>query len=92
MEAIKSYRVAIEAPKDLIDEYFKLKQKALSLICERLKGVKKVHLNLGAEERRRVRDELLQDWRFSKHYVDSAINSVVGFVKGWITLYNRGKS
>ncbi|MEM2564432.1 MAG: transposase, partial [Candidatus Bathyarchaeia archaeon] len=27
-----------------------------------------------------------------KHYVDSAINSVIGLVKGWITLYNRGKA
>ncbi|MBS7612152.1 hypothetical protein KEJ27_08140 [Candidatus Bathyarchaeota archaeon] len=35
---------------------------------------------------------MLKNWAFSKHYVDSAINSVIGLVKGWITLYNRGKA
>ncbi|MEM3790416.1 MAG: transposase [Thermoproteota archaeon] len=45
-----------------------------------------------AEDRKKLRDELLKDWRFSKHYVDSAINSVIGLVKSWITLYNIGKA
>ncbi|MCS7121598.1 MAG: transposase [Archaeoglobaceae archaeon] len=34
----------------------------------------------------------MKDWKYSKHYVDSAINSVIGLVKGWITLYNRGRA
>lgn len=34
----------------------------------------------------------LREWKYSKHYVDSAISSVIGLVKGWITLYNRGKA
>jgi len=34
----------------------------------------------------------LRNWRFAKHYVDSAINSIIGLVKGWISLYNRGKA
>ncbi|MEM3833178.1 MAG: transposase [Thermoprotei archaeon] len=92
MEAIKSYRVPVEAPKDLIEEYFKVKQKALDAIFSHVKISKKAHLNLKAEDRRELRDELLKDWRFSKHYVDSAMNSVIGLVKGWITLYNRGKA
>lgn len=29
---------------------------------------------------------------FSKHYIDSAINSVIVLVKGWITLYSKGKA
>ncbi|MEM1586802.1 MAG: hypothetical protein QXX99_05645 [Candidatus Bathyarchaeia archaeon] len=28
MEAVKSYGIPVEAPKDLIEEYFKVKQKA----------------------------------------------------------------
>ncbi len=35
---------------------------------------------------------MLRGWKYSKHYVDSAINSVIGLVKGWITLYNGGKA
>ena len=39
-----------------------------------------------------MRDKLLKNWKFAKHYVDSAINSIVGLVNGWISLYNRGKA
>ncbi|MEM1658493.1 MAG: transposase [Candidatus Jordarchaeales archaeon] len=52
----------------------------------------RARLTLSREDRRKLRGELLKDWRFSKHYVDSAINSVIGLVKGWITLYNRGRA
>ncbi|MEM0219333.1 MAG: transposase [Thermoproteota archaeon] len=92
MEAVKSYRILVEAPKDLIEEYFQVKQRALDAIFLYVKISKKAHLNLKAEDRKKLRDELLKDWMFSKHYVDSAINSVIGLVKSWITLYNRGKA
>ncbi|MEM3790272.1 MAG: transposase [Thermoproteota archaeon] len=92
MEAVKSYRIPVEAPKDLIEEYFQVKQRALEAIFLYVKISKKAHLNLKAEDRRKLRDELLKDWRFSKHYVDSAINSVIGLVKSWITLHNMGKA
>ncbi len=92
MEAVKSYRVPVEAPKDLIEEYFKVKQKVLTVVLSHVKFSEKAHLEFRNEERRRLRDELLGGWRFSKHYVDSVINSVIGLVKGWITLYNKGKA
>ncbi|MEM3575819.1 MAG: IS200/IS605 family accessory protein TnpB-related protein, partial [Thermoproteota archaeon] len=92
MEAVKSYRIPVEAPKDLIEEYFQVKQRALEAIFLYVKISKKAHLNLKAEDRKKLRDELLKDWRFSKHYVDSAINSVIGLVKSWITLHNMGKA
>ncbi|MEM0219776.1 MAG: transposase [Thermoproteota archaeon] len=92
MEVVKSYRIPVEAPKDLIEEYFQVKQRALDAIFLYVKISKKAHLNLKAEDRRKLRDELLKDWRFSKHYVDSAINSVIGLVKSWITLHNMGKA
>jgi len=41
---------------------------------------------------KRLRGELLRGWRYSKHYVDSAINSVIELVKGWITLYDKGRA
>jgi len=92
MEAVKSYRIPVEAPRDLIEEYFKVKQRALEHIFAHVRFSNRAHLSLSREDRRKLRDELLKDWRFSKHYVDSAINSVIGLVKGWITLYNRGKA
>ncbi|MEM2799369.1 MAG: transposase [Candidatus Bathyarchaeia archaeon] len=92
MEAVKSYRIPVEAPKDLIEEYFKVKQKALDAIFSHVKISKKAHLEFDGEDRKRLRDELLRGWKYSKHYVDSAINSVIGLVKGWITLYNRGRA
>ncbi|MEM3833071.1 MAG: transposase [Thermoprotei archaeon] len=92
MEVVKSYRISVEAPKDLIEEYFKVKRKALDGIFSHVKISKKAHLNLKAEDRRELRDGLLREWKYSKHYVDSTINSVIGLVKGWITLYNRGRA
>ncbi|MEM3415073.1 MAG: hypothetical protein QW575_05830 [Thermoproteota archaeon] len=77
MEVVKSYRIPVEAPKDFLAH---------------VRFSNKVHLSLSREDRRKLRDELLKNWRFSKHYVDSAINSVIGLVKSWITLYNRGKA
>ncbi|MEM0076986.1 MAG: hypothetical protein QXY91_05250 [Thermoproteota archaeon] len=92
MEAVKSYRIPVEAPKDLIEEYFKVKQRALEHIFAHVRFSNKVHLSISREDRRKLRDELLKNWRFSKHYVDSAINSVIGLVKSWITLHNMGRA
>ncbi|MDK2875606.1 MAG: putative transposase [Archaeoglobaceae archaeon] len=92
MEAVKSYRIKIEVPEDLIEAYFEIKKKTLDFIFSHVKISKKAHLKLSKEDRKKLRDELLKDWKFSKHYVDSAINSVIGLVKGWITLYNKGKA
>ncbi|MEM0489034.1 MAG: transposase, partial [Candidatus Bathyarchaeia archaeon] len=76
METVKSYRIPVEAPKDLIEEYFKVKQKALDAIFSHVKISKKAHLEFDGGDRKRLRDELLRGWKYSKHYVDSAINSV----------------
>jgi len=92
MEVVKSYRIPVDAPKDLIEEYFRVKQRALEYVLSRVRLSGKAHLNLDKEERRELRGSLLRGWRFSKHYVDSAINSVIGLVKGWITLHNRGRA
>jgi len=92
LEVVKSYRIPVDAPKDLIEEYFRVKQGALEYVLSKVRLSGKAHLSLDKEERRELRDSLLRGWRFSKHYVDSAINSVIGLVKGWITLYNRGRA
>ena len=93
-EVVKSYAIPIEAPRDLIDAYLEVKQKALEMVMAYVsydsKG--KARLRLKAEERRRIRNRLLEGWPYASHYVDSAINSVIGLVKGWIKLYNRGRA
>ncbi|WP_222829539.1 hypothetical protein [Archaeoglobus profundus] len=94
MEVIKSYSVPMTAPKDLVEGYFKLRKVALEEIFKHVMYSKagKAHLKFDKGKRKALRDKLLRNWRFAKHYVDSAINSVVGLVKGWIQLYNRGKA
>jgi len=93
-EVVKSYAIPIEAPRDLIDAYLEVKQKALEMVMAHVsyssKG--KARLRLKAEQRRRIRNRLLEGWPYASHYVDSAINSVIGLVKGWIKLYNRGRA
>jgi len=49
-------------------------------------------LKFNKNKRKELRNRLLRNWRFAKHYVNSAINSVIGLIKGWIQLYNRGKA
>jgi len=71
-----------------------VRRKALREVLDRViySRTGKAHLKFKADDRRKLRNNLLKDWRYSKHYVDSAINSVIGLVKGWIKLYNRGKA
>ncbi len=94
MEIIKSYSVPVITPKDLIEEYFKLRKIALDVIFKHVKFSRsgKAHLKFSKNDRKKLRDELLRNWKFAKHYVDSAINSIIGLVKGWIQLYNKGKA
>ena len=94
MEAIKAYSVPLTAPKDLIEENFKLRKIALEEIFKHVKFSKvgKAHLRFNKSDRRELRDKLLKGWKFAKHYVDSVINSVIGLVKGWISLHNQGRA
>ena len=52
MKAIKAYSIPIEAPLDLIDVYFKIKEKALERIMNRITYSKngKAYLDFRAEE------------------------------------------
>jgi putative transposase len=92
MEVVKSFRIPVEAPLDLLESYLEVKRKALEAILSHVKFNGKAHLEFRSGGRKGLRDELLRDWKYSKHYVDSAINSVIGLVKGWIVLRNRGRA
>jgi len=91
---MKSYSVPLTAPKDLLNEYFKLKRTVLDEVFKHIKYSKsgKAHLKFSKKDRKKLRDRLTENWKYARHYVDSAINSVMGLVKGWIQLYNRDKA
>jgi len=93
-EVVKAYSIPVNAPIDLINAYLEVKKKALKEVSSHVVYSRrgKAHLEFKREKRRKLRNELLKEWRYSKHYVDSAINSVIGLVKGWIKLYNRGRA
>ena len=94
MSAVKSYAIPLrEAPADLMDAYLEIRRKALDFMLSRVefKGGK-ARFIFPKEDRKALRDQLLAGWRYSKHYVDSAINSVIGLVKGWVKLYNCGRT
>jgi len=84
VEAIKAYSVLLTAPKDLIEEYFKLKRVVLDEVFKHIKFSRsgKAHLKFNRSKRKELRNKLLRNWKFAKHYVDSAINSIIGLVKG----------
>ena len=91
--AVKSYRIPVEAPRDLREACFEAKKKALEEVLSHVEHSQsgKAHLSFKARDRKKLRDSLLKNWKYSRHYVDSAINSVIGLVKGWVRLYNRGR-
>lgn len=76
----------------IIDSYFEVKRRSLETVLNHVKLNGKAHLDFKNDDRKKLRDELLKGWGYSKHYVDSAVNLVIGLVKGWITLYNRGRA
>jgi len=76
VELIKSYGVPVIAPKDLIEEYFRLKKLLLDEIFKHVNFSKegKAHLNFDKDKRKEIRDRFLENWGFAKHYVISLIN------------------
>jgi len=94
LRVIKAYSIPIkDAPVDLIDAYMEIRRKALDYMLSKVEFKEsKAKFTLLKEDRKRLRDSLLEDWKFSKHYVDSAINTIIGLVKGWVRLHNRGKA
>ncbi|MHA1835931.1 MAG: RNA-guided endonuclease InsQ/TnpB family protein [Candidatus Odinarchaeia archaeon] len=91
---IKSYVIPLQnIPTDLIDAYIKIKRKALEFMLSKVEFTKrKAIFMFPKEDRKALRDQLLSRWRYSKHYVDSTINSVISLVKGWVKLYNRRRA
>jgi hypothetical protein len=59
METVKSYRIPVETPKDLVDAYFEVKKRALETTLSKVRLSGKAHLELKSEDRKKLRDEIL---------------------------------
>lgn len=62
-EAVKAYRIPVEAPIDLLEAYFEVREKALREVLDHVAYSKteKIHLNFKADDRRKLRSILLRD-------------------------------
>ncbi|WP_457753356.1 hypothetical protein [Thermococcus sp.] len=83
---VRAYSIPLQADSVIlkfIKEYHKLARKALQEILsgERFTKV----------ERKQLRNKLLKDWSYANHYVDSAINQMLGLVKSYRRKLKRGK-
>jgi len=45
VEAVKGFRIPVDAPKDLIDSYFEAKRRALEAVLNHVKFNRKTHLD-----------------------------------------------
>ncbi|MEM3446245.1 MAG: transposase, partial [Candidatus Korarchaeum sp.] len=43
------------------------------------------------EFKKQLRDKLMEDWGYSKHYVDSAIREAYSILKSWRRNYRKGR-
>ena len=83
---IKAYSMPIHPDEFLlkfIEDYHELAKTVLEEIlnAERFTKV----------ERKQLRDKLLEEWEYASHYIDSAINQMLGLVDSYRKKLRRGK-
>ncbi|MFA4639633.1 hypothetical protein [Pyrococcus kukulkanii] len=83
---IKAYSIPIHPDEFLlkfIEDYHELAKTVLEEIlnAERFTKV----------ERKQLRDKLLEEWEYASHYIDSAINQMLGLVKSYKRKLKKGK-
>ena len=68
MEAVKSYRIPVDAPPDLIEAYFEARKRALDAVLSHVRFSNNGKAPFGLQEGRskKLRDELLRNWKFPK--------------------------
>ncbi|CAB49750.1 RNA-guided endonuclease InsQ/TnpB family protein [Pyrococcus abyssi] len=83
---VKAYSIPIQADGiilEFIEEYHRMARVVLQEILNAEKFTK--------FERKQLRDKLLEDWKYANHYVDSAINQMLGLVKSYRRKLRKGK-
>lgn len=83
---VKAYSIQLQGDSVIlkfIEEYHKMAKTALQEILNAEKFTK--------VERKQLRDTLLENWNYAAHYVDSAINQMLGLVKSYKRKLKKGK-
>ncbi|NJE06982.1 transposase [Thermococcus sp. M39] len=83
---VRAYSIPLQADEtilEFIEEYHRMAKVVLQEILNAGKFTK--------VERKELRDNLLKDWSYAAHYVDSAINQMLGLVKSYRRKLKKGK-
>ncbi|USG99702.1 transposase [Thermococcus argininiproducens] len=83
---VRAYSIQLQGDSvilEFIEEYYKMAKTALQEILNTEKFTK--------FERKQLRDTLLENWNYAAHYVDSAINQMLGLVKSYKRKLKKGK-
>ena len=56
MEAVKSYRIPVEPPRDLVGSYFEVKGRVLEAVLSKVRFSEEAHLELKNGDRRKLRE------------------------------------
>jgi len=97
---IKTYSIPFSHPEisSLIDAYQVVLKEAIeyfwcnSIRIRKTKHGVKVSVSPTREQKRKIRNKLLEGWSFSKHYVDSAIRTAISILNSWAKRFNRRKA
>jgi len=101
-EFLNSYKHLLQKAIDTIwdnIEWIEKKQKNYYLVKQGRRKVKKYYyvkrlfpiIPKSKESKRALRDQLLKDWNYASHYVDSAIKTAYSILNSWRRNYIKGK-
>ena len=103
MQQIRAYNIKHNYElKEFLEDYRRLLQRAVDEIWNNIVWINKVNKNgrnriipivpKGNEFKNHyLRNLLMKDWNYSKHYVDSAIKEAYSIVKSWRRSYIKGE-
>ncbi len=91
---IKTYLIPYDSfPEQFIRDYNRIKRRTLHYILSKLRYVDdKAMLKIKYSDIKELRDNILREWSWSTHYIDSVINQVYSTVRSWMKRYNKGKA
>ena len=91
---VKAYLIPFNGfPDDFVKDYNRVKRRTLHYILSKVEYMDdKAVLKVKYGDVKELRDNILREWRWSTHYIDSVINQVYSTVRSWIKRYNSGKA
>jgi len=82
--------------RDFLSSYKYLLQRVIDIIWDSIDWKKKKNriipiIPKSKEFKRNLRNQLLKDWNYASHYVDSAIKTAYSILNSWRRNYIKGK-